>query len=248
MKRWWITSRQPVPAHVTRRRVGRVLAPAMMAGAVCLALPRPTLGQCADARAATSDARLAVPEACIHEPRTSGAVIEAWAIGTLSGAKRPDSEPCDLEHVCELAISSAGGAGTGTGTTIKTSPQTSSQADPSPNLPFTLTETIDYKHPTTTGVRGDNGPGACYPGSGVMTITVDASSNLVLDIVGQLCQVGSNTTQMVFTGSYVTDAASSGTVADADGIGTVNINNPSGLFSTGSNVKASFVGQLKYGP
>ena len=247
MKRWWTMSRHPAPARVTRRRVGRALAPAMMAGAVCLALPVRTLGQCADARAATSDARLVLPDACIHEPRTGGAAIEAWAIGTLTDAKRADSEQCDLEHVCELAISSAGGAGTGTGTTIKTSPQTSSQADPSPNLPFTLTETIDYARPITKGVHGNNGPGACYPSSGVMTITVDASSNLVLDVVGQLCQVGSNTAQMVFTGSYVTDAASSGTVANADGIGTVNINNPSGLFGTGSNIKASLIGQLKYG-
>jgi hypothetical protein len=187
-------------------------------------------------------------------PRTGGAVIEAWAFGTLSDAKRPDSQVCDLDHVCELAISSAGGAGTGTGTIIKTSPQTSSQADPLPNLPFTLTETIDYKHPITKGVRGVNGPGACYPGSGVMSIAVDASSTLVLDIVGQACEVGGNTARLVFTGSYVSDATSTGTVADADGIGTVNINNPSGLPGTGTNnadpgwLKASLLGQLKYGP
>jgi hypothetical protein len=70
---------------------------------------------------------------------------------------------------------------------------------------------------------------------------------LVLDIVGQACQVGSSTARLVFTGSYVSDAASTGTVADADGIGTVNINNPSGLFGAGTNMKASLVGQLKYG-
>jgi len=52
---------------------------------------------------------------------------------------------------------------------------------------------------------------------------------------------------MIFTGSYVSDAASTGTVANADGIGTVNINNPSGLNGTGTNIKASLVGQLKYG-
>jgi hypothetical protein len=246
MKRWWITPGHPAPGRVTRRRVSKVLAPAMMAGAVCLALPVRTLGQCANSRAATSDARLVLPDACIHDLRTGGAAIQAWAIGTLTEAKRPDSQVCDLDHVCELAISSAGGAGTGTGATIKTSLQTSSQADPSPNLAFTLTETIDYRHSVSKGVRGDNGPGACYPGSGVMTIKVDASSNLVLDIVGQLCQVGSNTAQMVFTGSYVTDAASSGTAANADGIGTVNINNPSGVSGTGSNIKASLLGQLLY--
>ena len=159
---------------------------------------------------------------------------------SLSDATQPDSrEACDLDHVCALAISSAGGAGTGTGTTIKTSFETSSQGEPSPNLPFTLTETIDYGHPVTKGVHGDNGPGACYPGSGVMSIAVDASSTLVLDIVGQACQVGSNTAQLVFTGSYVTDAASTGTVANADGIGSVNINNPSGLSGAGTNTPAA---------
>jgi len=180
--------------------------------------------------------------------RTGGAVIQAWAIGTLSAAPHPNSQDaCDLDHVCELAISSAGGAGSGTGTTIKTSPETSSQVDPSPNRSFAMTETIDYAHPVTKGVKGDNGPGACYPGSGVIAIEIDASSVLVLDIVGQACQVGNSTAQLMFTGSYVTDAASTGTVANADGIGSVNINTPSGLPGTGSNMKASLVGQLKYG-
>ena len=226
----------------------------MMAGAVCLTLPVPTPGQCLNSNAATSDAQLVKPEACVNLPRTGGAVIKAWAFGTLSDAKRPDSQVCDLDHVCELAISSPGGSGTGTGTTIKNDPATSTQIDPSPGLPFTLTETIDYKHPVTKGVRGDNGPGACYPGSGVMSITVDASSTLVLDIVGQACRVGSDTTRLVFTGSYVSDGASTGTVANADGIGAVSINNPSGLPGTGTNnadlswLKASLVGQLKYGP
>jgi len=227
-----------------------------MAGAVCLALPLRTLGQCADSRAATSDAQLVVRAACIHLPRTGGAVIEAWAIGILSNAMQPDSqEACDLDHVCALAISSAGGAGTGMGTTIKTSFETTSQGEPSPNLPFTLTETIDYKHPVKRGVHDDNGPGACYSGNGVMAIAVDASSTLVLDIVGQACQLGSDTTQVVFTGSYVADTASTGTVANADGIGSVNINNPSGLSGAGINtpaaaapwMKASLVGQLIYG-
>ena len=81
-----------------------------------------------------------------------------------------------------------------------------------------------------------------------MAIAIDASSTLVLDIVGQACQVGPSAAQLVFTGSYVSDAASTGTVADADGIGTVNIVNPSGLFGTGTNMKISLVGQLKYGP
>jgi len=181
-------------------------------------------------------------------PRTGGAVIEAWAFGTLSGATHPNSqEACDFDHVCALAISSAGGAGTGAGATIKTSFETTSQGEPSPNLPFTLTETIDYGHRITKGVHGDTGGGACYPGIGAMAITVDASSTLVLDIVGQACQVGNNTAQLVFTGSYVTDVASSGTVANADGIGSVSINSPSGLPGTGTNMKASLAGQLIYG-
>ncbi len=253
MKRWWNLPRQR-PVAGSRTRVGRVLAPAVMAGAACLAIPLSTLGQCANSRPATSDAELVKPDACVRLPRTGGAVIEAWAFGTLADAKGPDSEACDLDHVCALVISSAGGAGTGTGTTIKTSPQTSSQADPSPNLPFTLTETIDYTRPVRRGVQHDNPSGACYPTSGLMTITVDASSTLVLDIVGQACQVGSDTTRLLFTGSYVSDGASTGTVGHADGIGTVNINNPSGLPGTGTNnadliwLKASLVGQLKYGP
>jgi len=179
--------------------------------------------------------------------RTSGAVIEAWAFGTLTDARQPDSQPCDLRNVCELAISSTGGAGTGAGVTIQTSFQSASQGQPAPNLPFTLTETIDYAHPVNKGTHGNNGHGACYPGTGVMSIAIDAISTLVLDIVGQACQVGPSEAQMVFTGSYVSDAASTGKVADADGIGTVNIVTPSGLSGTGTNMKISLVGQLKYG-
>jgi hypothetical protein len=209
----------------------------VMAGAVSLPIAKPAGDQ-------------------LRLPRTGGAVIEAWAFGTLSDARQPDSgQACDLAHVCALAISSAGGAGTGAGTTIKTFFETASQGEPSPNLPFTLTETIDYPHPVTKGVHGDNGPGACYSASGVMSIAVDGSSTLVLDIVGQACQVGSSTARLVFTGSYATDVASTGTVANADGIGSVNINNPSGLSGAETYtpaadttwMKASLVGQLKYG-
>lgn len=59
--------------------------------------------------------------------------------------------------------------------------------------------------------------------------------------------MGSNAEQLVFTGSYVTDSASNGTLADADGIGTMSINTPSGLQGTGTTMKASLEGQLKYG-
>jgi hypothetical protein len=229
MKRWWNTSRYPAPVRVTRRRVGRVLMQVVVAGAVSLPIPSHGAGD------------------QVKLPRTGGAVIQAWAFGTLSDAKQPDTqEPCDLRNVCDLAISSTGGAGTGTGATIQTSFQSASQGQPPPNLPFTLTETIDYAHPVSKG-HGANGHGACYPGSGVMSIAIDASSTLVLDMVGQACQVGPSTAQLVFTGSYVSDAASTGKVADADGIGAVNIVNPSGLFGTGTNMKISLVGQLKYG-
>ena len=249
MKRWWNTSSYPAPARVTRRGVGRALMRVAVAGAVSLPVarpdtvtPAPTPGHCIVLSSGIAICTYPTPA------RTGGAVIQAWAIGTLSGATHPNSqESCDFDHVCELAISSTGGAGTGTGATIQTFFQSSSQGQPPPNLPFTLTETIDYAHQVSKGVHGENGHGACYPGNGVMSIAIDASSTLVLDIVGQVCQVGPNTAQLVFTGSYVSDAASTGQVADADGIGTVNIVNPSGLFGTGSNMKASLVGQLKYG-
>jgi len=75
----------------------------------------------------------------------------------------------------------------------------------------------------------------------------NATSTLVLDIVGQVCQMGSSDAQLVFTGSYVTDSASTGMFANADGIGTISINTPSGLRGTGATMKASLQGQLKYG-
>jgi hypothetical protein len=184
----------------------------------------------------------------LNPRRTSGAVIQAWAFGTLSDAKHPNSQAaCDLTRVCALAISSNGGAGTGAGTTIKTSFQSASQGEPAPNLPFTLAETIDYGHPVSKSVHGDTGHGACYPGSAVMTIPIDASSTLVLDIVGQACQVGSSSAQLLFTGSYASDTASSGKVANADGIGSVNMVTPSGLPGTATNMKISLIGQLIYG-
>jgi len=227
MKRWWNLPPHR-PARGNRRRVCRVLAPAMMAGAVCLALPH-----------------LTIQEFQPTLPRTSGAMVVAWAFGTLSDPKQPNSgDACDLSHVCELALSSDGGAGTGTGATIKTDVDTSSQTDPAPNLPFTLTETVDFPHP----VNGNSGQGACYPANGMMAMTAGAYSTLVLDLVGQACQVGHGARQLVFTGSYVSDTASTGQFANVDGIGSVAINNPSGLDGTSTNMKASFTGHLKYTP
>ena len=249
MKRWWISPPQR-PVGGTRRRVGRALMRVVTIGALSLPIARSS-----DTVTLPDGTKVVFP-VFLHLPRTGGAVIQAWVFGTLSNATQPDSEDaCDLRHVCELAISSAGGAGTGTGTTMKTSPGTSSQVDPSPNLPFVLTETIDYKHPVTRGVHDDNGPGACYPASGALAIEIDASSVLVLDIVGQACQVGGSKSRLVFTGTYATDSGSTGTFANADGIGSVNINTPSGLPGAETNTpatdttwtKASLVGQLLYG-
>jgi len=239
MKRWWYTPGDCAWVRKTVRRVRPILTPAAMAGALCFPISSQTL------------------ERIITPPRTTGAVIQAWAFGTLSDAKQPKSQAaCDLAHVCELAISSAGGAGTGAGATIKNSLETSPQVELPPNLPFTLTETIDYPHPVTKGVPGNTGQGACYPASGVMTITIatNPSWTLVLDMVGQLCQVGSSSARLVFTGSYVADAASTGPYPD--GIGSANINNPSGLSGAGTYtsaadttyMKASLVGQLKFFP
>ena len=149
MKRWW-NPPQPRPARATGRRVHRVLAPAMMAGAICLAVQH-----------------FPIPPVQPTLPRTSGAVVAAWAFGTLSETQQPNSDrACDMSHICELAISSEGGAGTGTGATIKNDPTTSTQADPGPNLPFTLTEIIDYQH-SPIKARGNADQGTCYPASGV---------------------------------------------------------------------------------
>jgi hypothetical protein len=168
MKPWWNMSRHSAPGRVTRRRVGRALMRVAMAGAVSLPIPSWS------------------GDLVLSSRRTGGAVIEAWAFGTLSDARQPDSqEPCDLRNVCALAISSTGGAGTGAGATIQTSFQSASQGQPPPNLPFTLTETIDYAHPVGKG-HGANGHGACYPGSGVMAIAIGR----VLDLGSGYCGAG----------------------------------------------------------
>ena len=80
-----------------------------------------------------------------------------------------------------------------------------------------------------------------------MTVAQDSSSSLVLGIVGQACHLGIRSDQLLLTGSYVTDSASSGNFANPDGVGSVSINNPSGLPGTGSKMKASLTGQLLYG-
>jgi hypothetical protein len=234
MKRWWLYPSERTQTRFRRRGVRPLLVRAAIAGA--LSLPNPS--QAVDI--------VIIPRTSgVVLPRTGGAVIEAWAIGTLSEARRPNSnEECDLNQVCELAISSPGGAGTGTGVTVQTFFQSAAQGTLPSNLPFALSETIEYGHPT--GPSATSGQGACHPATGVMAVA-DATSTLVLDIVGQACQMGSSNAQLVFTGSYATDSASSGTFANADGIGTISINTPSGLHGTGTTMKASLEGQLKYG-
>lgn len=82
MKRWWNTPRRPAPARVMRRRAGRALMGVVVAGAMSLPTP---------AHASGDQVRL---------PRTGGAVIQAWAFGTLSDARQPNShEACELSHV-----------------------------------------------------------------------------------------------------------------------------------------------------
>jgi hypothetical protein len=180
------------------------------------------------------------------EPERWGAVIEAWAFGALSGASQTNSlNQCDLSHACALAVSSPGGTGTSAGVTVKTFFQSAAQGDLPANLPFTMMETIDYQHPATIG--SEKGQVACYPAYGTMLISSDPTSVLVLYFVGQACLLDSMTTGLVFTGSYTTGSASTGTFANADGIGSMNIISPSGLPGTWTEMKASMVGQLTYG-
>ena len=234
MKRWWYVPNR-VQARSTGGRARRVLTRAAIAGALSLPIP----GRAAEI--------VIIPRTSgVVLPRTGGAVIEAWAFGTLSEARQPDSnEDCDLSHVCEIAISSAGGAGTGLGMTVQTSFESAAQGALPSNVPFAITESIDYQHPLNRG-SSNTGQGACYAANGVIAIE-NTSSVLVLDIVGQVCQMGTSTAQLLFTGSYVTDSASSGSFANADGVGSVSINTPSGLHGTASGMKMSLQGQLKYG-
>lgn len=235
MKRWWMYTTERTHFRSGRRRVQRVLARAAVAGALSLPIPSQAL-----------DIVIIPRTSGVVLPRTGGAVIEAWAIGTLSEARQTNSaEDCDLAHVCELAISSPGGAGTGTGVTVQTFFQGAAQGTLPSNLPFAISETIDYAHPTGDKSAA-SGQGACYRATGVMAVA-EGTSTLVLDIVGQACQLGSSNAQLVLTGSYVTDSASTGAFAAADGIGTISINTPSGLHGSGTAMKASLQGQLKYG-
>ena len=239
-------------------RVRRVLTPAVTAGLLCVPIPSHSKELTRPASVSSESAHFESPLlprtapigiepwalATLADPRTGGAVIEAWAVGTLADARQPDSESaCDLSHVCALVISSSGGAGTGTGATLEGVINPPPQGELPPNLPFVLEEAIDYAHPVN---KSENRIGiTCYPANGALAVTVGPST-LNLGIAGQVCQRGDASSQVVLTGSYFTVAGSTGEFEDADGVGTVNINNPSGLPGSGKNAKASLAGQLKY--
>ena len=70
----------------------------------------------------------------------------------------------------------------------------------------------------------------------------------MLDFQGQACQLGKKTeTQaLLFSGSYAGNTAATGKFANAEAIGTFNIEGPSGLPVKGAfdTAKVSFSGQL----
>ena len=173
--------------------------------------------------------------------RTGGAVVEAWAFGALTGATRSDStKSCELGHVCQVVVASAGGSA-GNGLQVRTlfNPP---QGDLPPNLPFELTETIDYPDRFTNGAGG-----TCYPVNGTITAEVDLSSTLVLDFQGQACEMTAAPGEVIVDGYYIGDPASTGTVADLDAVGSIQIESPNGLKGGVTKLKASLRGQLLFG-
>jgi hypothetical protein len=175
-------------------------------------------------------------------PRTGGAVAQAWALGTLTEAVQDTGKKCDLSHVCDLVVSSQGVA-PGTGATIKREFVTKGEYVFPENLPFVLDQVVDYTHPAPNGAGG-----SCYPSTGTLTVDVTKVDTLVLDFQGQACQLGKKTeTQaLLFSGAYTGDTASTGKFANAEAIGTFNIEGPSGLPVKGAfdTAKVSFSGQL----
>ena len=171
--------------------------------------------------------------------RTGGAVAQAWALGTLTEAVRPDTGgACDLSGVCDLIVTSDG-TQPGTGFTIHREFATGDFVFPG-NLPFTMDEVIDYTHPSANGAGG-----SCYPATGKVAITVGTSGTLVLDFQGQACQLGKRETQaLLFNGGYIGDPASTGSFAAAQAIGSFTIENPSGLPGGFTQGKISLNGQL----
>lgn len=179
------------------------------------------------------------PEGVLTPPRTGGAVAQAWALGTLTEAVQPDgTTACDIGHVCDL-VARSNGLAPGSGITIQREFANGDYVFPG-NLPFVLDEVIDYSHALPNGVGG-----ACYPATGTLAVTVAATGTVVLDFQGQACQLGNSETRaLLFSGGYIGDRSSTGMFANAEAIGTFNIENPSGLADSLTRVKVSFSGQL----
>jgi hypothetical protein len=170
-----------------------------------------------------------------------GAVVEAWAFGTLIGSSQPNSTvACDLAHVCEVVVADAGGKA-GHGLQVRTLFEPPQGQLPA-NMPFQLTETIDYPHAVTNGAGG-----ACYPVNGTILAQVDASSTLVLDFQGRACEMASAPGEVIVDGHYIGDPNSTGKVADLDAIGSIQIESPNGLQNSVKALKASLTGQLLFG-
>jgi hypothetical protein len=192
--------------------------------------------------------------ACANLPRTGGAVVEAWAHGAVIEAVRrtqpavPDgwahgaiieeapnggSTTCDLGHACEL-IARSSGIGTTSGITIKRQFAPSSFAFPA-NLPFEFRELIDYPNGDASG---------CYPTTGSILVILDASDQLVLDFQGRACGIGDGTSQLLFAGTYLGSTQSTGVFANAPALGTLNIQNASGLPDSVKLIWVSLSGQF----
>jgi hypothetical protein len=188
--------------------------------------------------AETIEVGLTDPVCCAPEDR--GAVVEAWAFGSLTEATQPSSAlACDPTHPCDLIVADPGGS-KGHGFMIKTffNPQ---EVQFNPNLSFILNETINYPGATSNGSEGE-----CFPSDGTISISVNPSSTLVLDFQGQACQLGSRN-GLVFDGHYVADNASTGAATQQlDAIGAIQMETPSGLSGGWTGLKVALEGQLLF--
>lgn len=167
---------------------------------------------------------------CIWPGFTSG-----WGGVELNQATQPGGvSACDTAHACQITTQGTVTAQTyyGAGGEIGT------------QQPFVTNHTIDFSHPTPNGSTG-----SCYPIAGTMTITDsnDSTSNLVFDIQGQGCQVGSDTSHLLVTGSYAVDNSSSGRFASVLGVGSFHMLSPTGLGAGGpQGTSGNAVGPLAF--
>jgi hypothetical protein len=129
--------------------------------------------------------------------------------GTVSAEVQPNSSTaCNAGNQCQISISgngSTGGFFAGIGEF---------------NLQAALTADLPK------GTSNDFG-GACYPLTGSLTLTPMLSrwspGNLVVDIQGQDCAVGSSTTLFAISAIYVVEGVdSTGRFAGSTGVGTVS--------------------------